>query len=185
MSVLSVSLSTSHEFQKHPVSSIKLLEDGIEGDCHRGTTVQHRSRLHIRPSPPNLRQVHLMHSELFEEFLDAGYSVSPGQLGENVTTLGVDLLALGRGTLLHFLCNGKELTDDHAVVRLAGLRNPCRQIDKFQSGLREKCLLRDGDRNVMGRKAGVMGTVEATGIIETGAIIVVDAPSEFVSMDCV
>lgn len=184
MSVLSVSLSETHAFHKHPVPSITLLANlGVEGDCHLGTTVQHLSRIKADPTKPNLRQVHLIHSELFVEFLESGFQVFPGQLGENITTVGVDLLALSAGTLLHFLNDGSELSDAHAVVKLTGLRNPCPQIDKFQNGLKEVCLLRDENWNIVGRKAGVMGVVEKPGIIEKGARIVAEESAVYVKME--
>jgi MOSC domain-containing protein YiiM len=190
MSVLSVSLASSHEFHKKALPSIQLLENlGVEGDCHLGTTVQHRSRLHIKPPPANLRQVHLIHSELFREFEaknnDGGFHVEPGQLGENITTVGIDLLALSKGTRLHFINDGTELCQDHAVVRVTGLRNPCPQIDKFQKGLRERCLLRDEGRNIVGRKAGIMTVVEFSGKVERGASIIVEAPEKFEDLECV
>lgn len=198
MSVLSVSLSTTHSFSKMPFPSITLIPNlGVENDCHLGTTVQHRSRLHIRPPPLNLRQIHLIHSELFEEFTKTGegYRVEPGQLGENITTQGIDLLRLGKGTRLVFLNEDKEAGDsevkkegkgkEHAVVRITGVRNPCPQIDKFQQGLKERCLLRDGERNIVGRKAGIMGVVEVGGVVERGARIVVEKPEVFEALECV
>jgi MOSC domain-containing protein YiiM len=92
-----------------------------------GRTVQHRSRVAKDSSQPNLRQVHLIHAELFDELRDAGFTVVPGDLGENVTTRGIDLLALPTGTRLRI---GAE-----AMVEVTGLRNPCRQIERFQPGL--------------------------------------------------
>ncbi|KAH8601535.1 MOSC domain-containing protein [Bisporella sp. PMI_857] len=190
MSVLSVARSSDHKFHKDPADSINLLEGlGVEGDCHLGVTVQHRSRLHIRPPPPNLRQVHLIHAELFSEFLtpnaDGAFKVLPGQLGENITTKGIDLLALSTGTKLHFLNEGKQMGDEHAVVRVCGVRNPCPQIDKFQKGLKERCLVRDRNRNVVGRKAGIMGVVDTGGKVERRARIVVEAPEIFEALECV
>jgi len=190
MSVLSVSLSSTHKFHKTPVSQINLLANlGVEGDCHNGVTVQHRSRLHIRPPPLNLRQVHLIHSELFTEFEaqqdGKEFHVEPGQLGENISTFGIDLLALSTSTLLHFLNERVEMQDEHAVVKLTGVRNPCPQIDAFQEGLKERCLLRDGERKIVGRKAGVMGIVEAGGLVQKGARIVVEQPDNFVVLECV
>lgn len=100
--------------------------------------------------------------------------------------MGIDLLALSKGTRLHFLNDGTQSLDrDHAIVRVTGLRNPCPQIDKFQKGLKERCLLRDDERNIVGRKAGIMGVVEVGGVIENGASIAIEAPELFEQLECV
>lgn len=183
--VLSVSLSASHDFSKCPTSSITLIEGlGVEGDCHAGVTVQHRSRLHIKPPPANLRQVHLMQNEVLEQF-----NLKPCDIGENVTTVGIDLLALGQGTKLHFLPN--ECNEDvkaaraHPVILITGLRNPCPQIEKFRKSLQEKFVIRDAQRTIIGRKAGVMSTIEVGGQIDKGMKIVVEKPSTFIALECV
>jgi MOSC domain-containing protein YiiM len=185
MSVLSVSLSKSHDFSKEPKSSIILVKGlGVEGDCHAGITVQHRSRLHIKPPPPNLRQVHLIQYETLRQF-----DLKPSELGENITTLGIDLLALSTGTKLHFLLPGSgsdiKASDAHPVVVIAGLRNPCAQIEKFREGLQEKFIVRDAKRNIVARKAGVMSVVEVGGKVEKGMILVVETPATFVGLECV
>ncbi|KAK2779917.1 hypothetical protein FQN52_002315 [Onygenales sp. PD_12] len=194
MSVLSVSLSPTHSFSKSPVSSITLIPNlGVQGDAHAGETVQHLSRLHIKPPPPNLRQVHLIHSELLASVSTSaettGKPLQPGDLGENITTTGLDLLALGKGTKLRFVVDdGKDDDDDDgsvAVVEVQGLRNPCPQIDKFQKGLKEKFVVRDANRAVVGRLAGVMGTVEAGGDIRAGMRIVVENPAVYQKLECV
>lgn len=185
--VLSVSLSPAHVFSKQPASSINLIAGlGVEGDCHLGTTVQHRSRLHIRPVPANLRQVHLVQNEILTQF-----QIKPCDIGENITTVGIDLLALGQGTKLHFLpARGSQDDirtgeDAHPVIVITGLRNPCPQIEKFKKGLQEKFVVRDAQRNIVGRKAGVMSTVEVGGQIRPGMKIVVEEPATFVSLECV
>lgn len=197
MSVLSVAASPTHLFSKVPLNSITLIPGlGVEGDCHAGVTVQHRSRLHIKPPPANLRQVHLIHSELFDEVQkpDANgvaHVVQPGDLGENVTTKGLDLLKLSEGTLLHFVDSDDEgdapvgMDTEHAVIRVTGLRNPCPQIQKFQSGLQERCLLRDAERKIVERKAGIMAVVVNGGEIKKGAKIVVLEPPVFKPLECV
>lgn len=168
-SVLEVSRDAAHGFSKPVVDHIVLIEGwGVEGDAHAGTTVQHRSRVARDPSQPNLRQVHLMHSELFDEVAAAGYRVAPGQLGENVTTRGIDLLRLPTGTLLHL---GAD-----ACVRVTGLRNPCRQIDDFDPGLLREVLGRAEDGSVE-RRGGVMGVVVAGGVVRRGDPIRVELPS--------
>ncbi|KAK2805303.1 hypothetical protein FQN50_006204 [Emmonsiellopsis sp. PD_5] len=198
MSVLSVSLSPTHSFSKSPVSSITLIPNlGVQGDAHAGQTVQHLSRLHIKPPPPNLRQVHLIHCELLASVSTSsgstttGKPLQPGDLGENITTTGLELLALGKGTKLRFVVDddgnmsGGEVAGAGAVVEVQGLRNPCPQIDKFQNGLKEKLVVRDANRAVVGRLAGIMGTVEAGGDIRPGMRIVVEKPAVYRKLECV
>lgn len=185
MSVLSVSLSQSHNFSKDPTSSITLLKGlGVKGDCHAGVTVQHRSRLHIQPPPANLRQVHLMQYETLKQF-----DLEPGDLGENITTEGIDLLALSAGTKLHFVPAGSDIdvnaAEAHPVVVITGLRNPCPQIDRFRKGLQEKFIVRDANRNIVTRKAGVMSVVEVGGNVDKGMKLVVETPATFVALECV
>ncbi|EFR03830.1 MOSC domain-containing protein [Nannizzia gypsea CBS 118893] len=180
MSVLSVSVSGSHDFSKCTAPNITLVENlGVKGDAHFGTHVQHRSRLHINPPPQNLRQVHLMPYEMLTTV-----NVKPGQLGENVTTEGIDLLALSKGTKLRFVDQNSP-TADSPVVTVTGLRNPCPQIDKFRSGLKEHFIVRDSNRTIVDRKAGIMGVVEAGGDIRPGMTIVVEPPAVFERMECV
>lgn len=185
MSVHALARSKTHDFTKKTHKSLNLITGlGVEGDCHAGEHVQHRSRLQIRPKPPNLRQVHLITLEMLEYV-----GVSPGQLGENVTTSGIDLLALGRGDLLHFVSEGKEDKYDeekgHAVVRVTGLRNPCHQIEKFQKGLQEQFIVRDETRKIVGRLAGIMGVVEAGGPVKVGMSIVVEPVEVYEELECV
>jgi hypothetical protein len=214
MSIHSLSLSPTHVFSKALQQSLTLIPDlGIEGDCHYGATVQHRSRLHIKPPPKNLRQVHLMDWGILQ-MLD----VKPGDLGENVTTEGIDLLALGEGTRLHFLSSkcrqeGRPMssnengshhavetgiseaansnrqhnlsTGDHPTLVVTGLRNPCPQISHFRKGLQESFIVRDEERKIIGRKAGIMSTVEVGGVIEIGMKIVVEKPEVHKALVCV
>ena len=134
--IVAVASDDAHRFSKVLREEIVLVEGwGVEGDAHAGTTVKHRSRVARDPDEPNLRQVHLLHAELFDEVADDGYVVVPGAMGENVTTLGVDLLALPAGALL-------ELGED-AVVEITGLRTPCFQINRFREGLLKAVLGRD------------------------------------------
>jgi MOSC domain-containing protein YiiM len=167
--VLSVSLRPGHSFSKTLAPEIRLVAGlGVDGDGHFGETVQHRSRVRADPSQPNLRQAHLIHAELFDELRDKGFTVAPGELGENITTRGVDLLALPKGAVLRI---GAE-----ARVELTGLRNPCRQIEAFQSGLVEAVLERTKDGRLI-RKAGVMGVILNSGIVRAGDAIDVELPS--------
>ena len=140
---------------------------GVEGDAHAETTVKHRSRVARDPTQPNLRQVHLIHAELHDELAERGFDVEPGRMGENVTTRGVDLLALPVGARLRL--------GDEAVVEITGLRNPCTQLDGIQPGLMEATLERDGDGRLV-RKAGVMGVVVAGGEVRPGDPVVVELP---------
>ncbi len=133
-----------------------------------GATVKHRSRVARDPMQPNLRQVHLIHAELFNELLTKGFAVSPGFMGENITTRGIDLLGLPRGARLWL--------GDEAVVEVTGLRNPCTQLDGLQPGLMEAVLLRDPSRGLV-RKAGVMGVVVVGGIVGDGDLIRIELPA--------
>jgi MOSC domain-containing protein YiiM len=166
--VLAVSLGRGHHFSKTPSLSIRLLTGlGVEGDAHMGATVRHRSRVRKDPTQPNLRQVHLMHAELFDELREQGFSVQPGDLGENVTTSDIDLLALPTGTRLHLGAT--------AVVEVTGLRNPCVQIDGFQKGLMAATLDKDVAGNLI-RKAGIMSIVIADGDVRPGDAVRVELP---------
>ncbi|MBA3309283.1 MAG: MOSC domain-containing protein [Nocardioidaceae bacterium] len=153
--VTAVSAKPGHDFSKDNHPAIRLLTGvGVEGDGHAGATVQHRSRVRRDPTQPNLRQVHLLHAELHDELAERGFDVRPGQLGENITTRGLRLLDLPRGTIL---CVG-----DEAIVEVTGLRNPCRQIDDFRKGVLAAVLDRDEEHRLV-RKSGVMGVVVAGG----------------------
>jgi MOSC domain-containing protein YiiM len=169
-SVIAVSSRTGHHFSKTPNLSIRLLKGlGVAGDAHMGETVKHRSRVRKDPTQPNLRQVHLMHAELFDELRAKGFVVRSGELGENVTTSGIDLLALPAGTRLHLGAS--------AVVELTGLRNPCIQIDNFQQGLMAATLDKDANGNLV-RKAGIMSIVISEGDVRPGDAIGVEMPAE-------
>jgi MOSC domain-containing protein YiiM len=158
-----------HALGKEEQRSIRLLPGlGVEGDAHLGETVQHRSRVARDPTQPNLRQVHLIQGELHDELREQGFAVEPGELGENVTTRGLDLLALPTGTLLRL--------GGAAVVELTGLRNPCRQIEAWQPGLLAAVLAREPDGALV-RKAGVMGVVVAGGELRPGDPVTVELPS--------
>jgi MOSC domain-containing protein YiiM len=166
--VVAVSLRHGHHFSKTPSLGIRLLTGlGVAGDAHMGVTVKHRSRVRKDPTQPNLRQVHLMHTELFEALREQGFAVQPGDLGENVTTSGIDLLALPAGTRLHLGAT--------AVVEVTGLRNPCVQIDGFQKGLMAATLDKDAAGNLI-RKAGVMSIVLADGDVRPGDAIRIELP---------
>jgi len=166
--VTAVSRSPKHTLVKPNERSIRLLEGlGVEGDAHLGERVKHRSRVARDPSQPNLRQVHLIHGELHDELREAGFALSAGQMGENITTRGVDLLGLPAGTRLHL--------GDTAVVEVTGLRNPCAQLNRIQPGLMAATLDRDEDGNLV-RKAGIMGVVIASGEVCPGDPIRVELP---------
>lgn len=167
--VLAVASDATHRFAKQPREVITLLEGlGVEGDAHCGATVRHRSRRRKAPETPNLRQVHLLQSELFEELARSGFTVAPAQMGENVTTEGIDLLALARGTRLRL--------GPRAVVEVTGLRNPCVQIDSnIGRGAMSATLGLTSDGALV-RKAGVMAIVLAGGEVRPGDAIVAEPP---------
>ncbi len=168
--VAAVASDAEHRFSKVPRDAIELLEGyGVEGDAHAGETVQHLSRVRRDPTEPNLRQVHLIPSEFFDLAREHGYVLSPGDLGENILTEGIDVLGLPRDTLLHM---GPD-----AIVRVTGLRNPCAQIDRFRDGLLRVAVGRDDDGGVVLR-AGVMGVVVASGRVAPGDQIRVELPAE-------
>jgi MOSC domain-containing protein YiiM len=155
--VHSVNHDSQHNFSKPPVPEITLIEGlGVEGDAHAGATVQHLHLIEVDAAAPNLRQVHLIQSELFPTLAEAGYEVGPGELGENITTSGVDLLNLPTGTELHL--------GDTAVVTLTGRRNPCSQINKFRKGLLKEVLHKDAEGEVV-RLTGVMSVVTRGGVV--------------------
>lgn len=168
--VTAVSLSPTHTFSKTVQPVIRLLAgEGVEGDAHRGITVKHRSRVAQNPNQPNLRQIHLIHSELHEELVGQGYHVAPGIMGENITTLGIDLLQLPTGTRLEI--------GSSVEIELTGLRNPCLQLDTYQDGLMGAVLDRDKDGNLI-RKAGVMGIILTGGEVKADDTISVILPPE-------
>jgi MOSC domain-containing protein YiiM len=226
--VAAVSRNDAHAFSKPVRDEIELVAGlGVAGDVHAGFTVRHRSRVAADPGQPNLRQVHLIHGELFAEVGEQGFRVSPGELGENVTTTGLDLLGLPRGAVLRFgpdrpgplpvppgvldpvLAAAAESTLDDAtaaavsalkatlarvaagagpsgagsegsrsggaVVVVTGLRNPCAQINNFQSGLLKQVIGQDDDGNAV-RKGGIMAVVLVGGRIRPGDPITVELP---------
>jgi MOSC domain-containing protein YiiM len=166
--VIAVCRSATHSVAKPVQASIRLVAGiGVDGDAHAGATVKHRSRVAADPTQPNLRQVHLMHAELHDELCAAGFALAPGQMGENVTTRGIDLLALPAGTRLHL--------GDAAVVEVTGLRNPCTQLDGIQPGLMAATLGRDAEGKLV-RKAGVMAVVVTGGTVRPDDPIRVELP---------
>jgi MOSC domain-containing protein YiiM len=168
--VIAVSRSATHSMTKKNQSGIRLEAGlGVADDAHQGVRVKHRSRVARDPSQPNYRQVHLIHAELFDELAQAGFAISPGQMGENVTTRGIDLLGLPAGARLRL---GAE-----AIVEITGLRNPCAQLDGIAPGLMKATLARDADGGLV-RKAGIMGVVLAGGEVRPGDAIEVELPPQ-------
>ena len=167
--VVAVGRSASHSFSKPLALSIRLTAgQGVDGDAHRGTTVKHRSRVARDPTQPNLRQVHLIHAELHEELRALGFDVAPGDMGENITTRDLDLLALPTGALLRI--------GEAAVVEVTGLRNPCTQLDALAPGLMAACLGRGPGGDPV-RKAGVMAVVRRGGEVRAGDPVAVILPA--------
>ena len=168
--ITAVHCSPTHTMAKFSQDAIVLVAGlGVEGDAHAGKTVKHRSRLAKFADHPNLRQLHLIHAELHDELRAGGFEIIPGQMGENVTTRGIDLLGLPTGTILRL--------GDEAVVEVTGLRNPCAQLDKIQRGLMKATLDRDEAGNLV-RKAGIMAVVLTGGTVRTGDPILVELPRE-------
>lgn len=164
---MGVSASPIHDFSKPPRASIELIAGvGVEGDAHAGPTVQHRSRIAADPTQPNLRQVHLMHAELHDELIAAGFEVSPGAIGENITTRGIPLLALPVGAVLAI---------GEALVAVTGLRNPCRQLNEYAAGLMKAVAYVDTEGQLV-RKAGIMGVVVASGRVAVDMAVRVTLP---------
>lgn len=166
--VMMVARSAEHRFSKQVVPAITLIAGvGVDGDAHAGATVKHRSRVRADPTQPNLRQVHLVHAELLEELAAKGFKISPGDIGENITTSGIDLLALPRGARLRL---GTE-----ATIEVTGLRNPCFQLDSFRPGLMHAVLDRDEEGRLV-LKAGIMAVVLVSGEVKPGDAIAVELP---------
>lgn len=168
MKVVALSKDDQHRFSKVPADQLTFRAGyGIEGDTHAGAMVQHRSRVKVDPDQPNLRQVHLIATETLDELRAKGFDVQAATLGENVLTQGVDLLSLPTDALLQL--------GDSVQVRITGLRNPCAQLDGFQTGLTKALLDRDADGNLI-RKAGVMAVVEQGGQVQIGDTIQLQLP---------
>ncbi|GAB5387850.1 MAG: MOSC domain-containing protein [Alphaproteobacteria bacterium] len=166
--VKAVSLSASHRFSKSPQMSIRLKAGhGVEGDCHAGRTVKHRSRVRKDPTQPNLRQVHLLHQELLDWLQGEGHQINPGDIGENILTTGIDLLTLPTDARLSF--------PSGAIIRITGLRNPCIQLNRFSPGLMDALITRAPDGSLI-RKGGIMAVVEQGGDILPGDAIEVTLP---------
>ena len=176
--IIGLARDPAHRFSKLPCAALTLLTGlGVEGDAHAGRLVQHLSRMAKDPAVPNLRQVHLIHAELFDELSAKGFAVEPGQLGENITTRGIDLLGLSRGTRL-------RLGSD-ALIEITGLRNPCRQLNGLAPGLIDAVLDRAEDGTLV-RKCGVMAVVVSDGEVRVGdAIALASLPAEFEALGVV
>lgn len=168
--VIAVSQSETHTFSKPNQEVIRLIAGlGVEGDAHSGKTVKHLFLVKKDATRPNIRQIHLIHAELFDELKEKGFTILPGQLGENITTRGIDLLGLPTGTILKI---GADV-----VIEVTALRNPCKQIDKFQKGLLKEVLYKDEAGDLV-RKTGVMGIILKGGRVQPGGNITVELPPE-------
>ncbi len=174
--VISVNKNPEYGFSKHPSKTIQLLEGlGVEGDVHMGKLVKHRSRVRKDPNQVNLRQVHLIHQELFDELKEKNYHISPGQIGENITTKNIDLLGLPKGTILKI--------GSSAEIEITGLRNPCSQLNDFQDGLMQELIYRNDQGEII-RKCGIMGVVKSSGMVNDGDEIHIEYPDKpFVKLE--
>lgn len=168
--ILAVSCSADHTFTKKKQDSIELIAGhGVKGDAHAGETVKHRSRVRKDPSQPNLRQVHLIHQELYDELTEKNFNVFPGCLGENITTSGIDILHLPQNTILHL--------GGQAQIKITGLRNPCSQLNEFQDGLMKAVLDKDEEGNLI-RRSGIMSVVLKSGEVKAGDPIRIEWPDK-------
>lgn len=168
--VIAVASDSGHNFSKLLRDQINLVEGlGVEGDAHFGKTVQHLSRIAKDPATPNLRQVHLIHAELFDDLAGKGFVMNSGQAGENITTRGIDLLGLPTGTRLS--------VGPAAMIEVTGLRNPCHQLNQIQDGLMQQLVFKNSDGTVK-RLCGVMGVVRHGGVVRPGDMIEVGFPDE-------
>jgi MOSC domain-containing protein YiiM len=168
--VVAVSSKSTHGVRKLPRESVSLIAGhGVEGDYHAGEFVRHRSRAARNPQQPNLRQVHLMHAELFEELAELGIVVGPGDMGENITTRGLAILDLAPGTRLHLGAS--------AIVEITGCRNPCAQLNDIDERLLAQVAMKADDGSII-RKAGIMGIVIAGGDVRAGDAIRALAPAD-------
>lgn len=166
--IIALARSGAHDFSKQCSENLLVIAGiGIEGDAHAGEKVQHHSRVAIDPAQPNLRQVHLLHSELLDELRSEGFEVEPGQLGENMTTRGIDLLGLPTGTVLRI--------GQSAQLEVTGLRNPCKQIEAFRPGLLARLARKRGDGTIE-RLAGVMAIAIEDGEVACGDTVAVQLP---------
>lgn len=166
--VIAVASDSGHNFSKPLRPVINLIAGfGVEGDAHAGKTVQHLWDKKKTPYAPNLRQVHLVHEEIFAQLAEDGFTVTPGDIGENIVTRGIDLLNLPLATQLEF--------QSGAVVELTGLRDPCSKLNKVQDGLIHKFVYKseEGKRAV---KSGVMSIVLTGGEIRPHDSITVKLP---------
>ena len=107
--------------------------------------------------------------EILSELNDKGFSVIPGELGENITTQGIDLLSLPQGCQLHI---GKT-----TIIELTALRNPCVQIENFQTGMLKEVISKDKQGKIM-RKLGMMGVVLSGGHVQPNDEITIQLPEQ-------
>jgi len=168
--VFAVCLSPTHSMAKPVVDSVTLIKGiGVEGDAHSGKKVKHIYIAKRKPNKPNLRQVHLIHTELHDELSEKGFSVSAGQMGENITTKGIDLLNLPQDTILKI--------GDSSVILITGLREPCHQLNGVENGLMKAVLGKDENGGLI-RKSGVMAVVLEGGEVKAGDEILMEFPDK-------
>ena len=114
-SVLAVCSSQDKGTKKEVVATSFLREDyGLVGDAHADCCTH--------------RQVSLLAMESIAKMRDLGFSVSPGDFAENLTTDGIDLVSLPVGTrlsvggqiILEITQIGKECHTGCAIFRQVG-----------------------------------------------------------------
>lgn len=158
-----------HRFSKRAQHSLNFLEGlGIEDDAHAGQFVRHRYLARYGLRMLNMRQVHLIPSELLDALRREDEELGPGDLGENVLTVGLDLEIMPLGTTLRL--------GVAATVELTGLRTPCVLIDRFRAGLKQKMIVAQQERPKF--RCGVMAIVRSSGKVTIGDAIGVEFPDK-------
>ncbi len=116
--ILSINISDKTGMRKTPVEQVSLnIGTGISGDAH-GTNKGDKWH----------RQVSLLAMESIKKMVEQGLDVGPGDFAENITTNGIDLLALpigekirvGSEVVLRITQHGKECHDRCAIYHQAG-----------------------------------------------------------------
>ena len=133
--VLSVNLSPKKTMRKaRGTEATLVLDRGFENDAHAGDWH---------------RQVSLLAQESIDTMVAKGLDVGPGDFAENITTRGIDLLALPVGSVLRI--------GDGAVVEISQIGKVCHAkcAIYYQAG---DCVMpREGLFGVVREAADVMG----------------------------
>ena len=132
--------SRSEDFVRVPVQQANLIAGhGIEGDRKAGHQAD--------------RQVNLLSREWLLRLKDMGYRIEPGQFGEQITLVGIDLEQVKFGDCLQLGAT--------ACIEIRRARIPCDRLQVAQQ------LTFAGLKTI-----GVMGTVVAGGPIRVGEPVI-------------